>query len=437
LNWLFTQQAGGQCILRIEDTDRVRNVEGAERQIAEDLLWLGLSWNEGPFYQTERLPIYQEYAQQLLERGHLYHCYCLQEELDAARDAAIERGEQAQYPGTCRNATPEQIAEWQRHGREAALRFKVPAAEDVVVRDVVYGDVQVKSDEISDFIVLRSDGLPTYNFAVVVDDIVMKVSHVIRGVGHLSNTPRQVLLFQAFGEEPPVFAHIPMVLGPDRQKLSKRHGAQALAEYRAEGYHPDGLLNYLSLLGWSSPTGEEVLTREQLVEQISLDRIGNADVVFDPVKLSWLSAKHIERMPLNLLVKAVEPFVDPARFPLSEELLHVAVAATRSHLNKFSDVNEQLAAFFPDGAAPQPSTEGRTIIATAHSRLSETALWDEPTLAAVIKTVGKETGAKGKALYEPLRITLTGHEHGPPLPAVLVVQGRERVLERLAAAGQA
>jgi nondiscriminating glutamyl-tRNA synthetase len=466
LNWLFTRQQGGEFILRIEDTDVARNVPGAEAQLMFDLMWLGLDWDEGPhpglagpeltrteywsgyaplssiqesryqqYRQSERLHLYQQHAQLLLERGLVYNCYCTQEELAAAREAAIESGEDAQYPGTCRNATASQIEQWEAEGRQAALRFRVPEGQDVLVRDVVYGDVHVKSDEISDFIVLRSDGHATYNFAVVVDDMLMEITHVIRGVGHLSNTPRQVLLYQAFGKETPLFAHIPMVLGPDRQKLSKRHGAQALADYEQQGYQPEGLVNYLSLLGWSSPSGEEVLSREQLVREISLERVGNADVVFDPVKLSWLSAKHIEKMPLDELVAAVKPFVDHARFSLSDDLLRVAVNATRTHFTRFSDINEQLASFFPSGAGAT-QVDGK-IIKVALSHLHKLIAWDEPTLAAAIKNIGQEAGVKGKALYEPLRITLTGHEHGPPLPAVMVVQGRERVLQRLASVERA
>jgi nondiscriminating glutamyl-tRNA synthetase len=445
LNWLFTHKEGGQFILRIEDTDVARNVAGAEAQIFEDLEWLGLSWDEGPgrdaaltgahgpYRQSERTTIYHEYAQRLLETDQLYRCYCTQAELDAVRERALTRGEQPHYPGTCRDAAAAQIEAWQREGRAAALRFRVPADQVVAVHDIVYGDVHVRSEEIGDFIVLRSDGQPTYNFAVVVDDIQMEVTHVIRGVGHLSNTPRQVVLYQALQATAPAFAHIPMVLGEDRQKLSKRHGAQAVADYRREGYHPDALVNYLSLLGWSSESGEEFLARERLVQEISLERTGNADVVFDPVKLAWLSSKHIEAMSLEKLVQALEPFVDRARFPLDDDLLRVAVAATRTHLSKFSDINEQLASFFPDGAVPAPMAT--QVLSAARAELERVEVWNEQQLAQAIKATGQRAGVKGKALYEPLRIALTGREHGPPFTAVLIVQGREQVLTRLLNAG--
>jgi nondiscriminating glutamyl-tRNA synthetase len=437
LNWLLTRQQGGQFILRIEDTDLERNVEDSEQQIMQDLLWLGLDWDEGPlpdgenrgdygpYRQSQRLDSYRAYAQRLRKTGAAFECYCTTEELEAHRAAAVAGGTNARYPGTCRNATAEQIAAWRLEGRAAALRFRMPENRDLVVRDVVYGDVSVRSDEIGDFIILRSDGLPTYNFAVVVDDILMEITHVIRGVGHLSNTHRQVILYEAFEHAKPVFAHFPMVLGPDRQKLSKRHGAQAVSDYAAEGYHPDALLNYMSLLGWSSPTGQEFLTREELIQQIDLARIGTADVVFDPAKLSWLSAKHIERMSLADLVVAVRPFVAP-EFSIDDEKLAIVLSATRTHLARFTDVNEQLALFLATDGQPQ-----RNRVTEVAAAILVATPWDEASLGAAIKQVGAEAGVKGKALYEPLRLALTGVEHGPPLAAVMLVQGKDTVLRRL------
>jgi nondiscriminating glutamyl-tRNA synthetase len=305
----------------------------------------------------------------------------------------------------------------------------VPSDVVIAIDDVVRGRVDFPSDEIADFVVLRSDGRPTYNFAVVVDDIEMRITHVIRGVGHLSNTPRQALLFDALHVARPVFAHVPMVLGPDRQKLSKRHGASGMAEYRAQGYHPDGLLNYLSLLSWSSPSGEDVLSREQLIEEISLDRILSADGMFDPARLRWLSSKHIERMSLDALVDAVRPFVDRTRFVLGDTELTSAVAATRTHYATFADVNEQLAMFFPL-VGTNVTTDSPAILAGA-AVLSRLADWNEDALREALKEIAATSGLKGRALYEPLRRALTGHDHGPPLPAVLFVQGRERVIAAL------
>ena len=429
LNWLFTRQQAGALVLRIEDTDIERNVEGAEAGIRDDLLWLGLDWDEGPghgalgpYRQSERGARYHRFAGRLHTEGKAYPCFC-----SADADDSLERRERC----PCAALSESRAAE-RTESEPHTLRFRVPAGATIVIEDAVRGTVEFASDEIADFVLLRSDGRPTYNFAVVVDDIEMRISHVIRGVGHLSNTPRQALLFDALGEVRPVFAHVPMVLGADRQKLSKRHGAAAMAEYRAQGYHPDGLLNYLSLLSWSSPSGEDVLSREQLVEEISLDRIGVADAMFDLAKLRWLSSKHIERMALDALVDAVRPFIDRTRFDLDDAKLTAAVAATRTHFATYSDVNEQLAAFFmADGAH---ATADGHVVPWALRVLEPKTDWTEEELRVSLKEIAVASGVKGRALYEPLRIALTGREHGPPLAAVLFIQGREAVLAALRSA---
>ncbi|MGH7507428.1 MAG: glutamate--tRNA ligase, partial [Longimicrobiales bacterium] len=374
LNWLYTRKHGGAFLVRIEDTDRERTVPGSDAQIGQDLQWLGLDWDEGPaldaaprrgaygpYRQTERLTLYTDYARRLREAGRAYDCFCTDAELRAMRDDAIARGQPARYDGRCARLTDAEADAHRAAGRAPALRFRVPDARAVRVADAVRGEILFEADAIGDFVLLRADGVPTYNFAVVVDDVLMQITHVIRGAAHLSNSPRQILLYEALGEEPPVFAHVPMVLGPDRQKLSKRHGARAVAEYRAEGYHPDALVNYLSLLSWSSPSGEEVLDRDRLIDEISLDRIGVADVVFDPQKLLWLSAQHIARMPLDALVTAVRPHLDPS-LPVPDALLPAAISAIRTHLSTFGEVNEHLASFFPaTGNDTAPPADGAPV----------------------------------------------------------------------------
>jgi glutamyl-tRNA synthetase len=448
LNWLFTRHEQGEFILRIEDTDRERNVPGAERGICDDLAWLGLRWDEGPsadgypargmdgpYRQSERLESYRDYAARLRAGGYLYPCFCTDAELEEARRSAHERGAQPHYSGRCRALSLAGANARIEAGEPFALRFRVPPSRTVIVRELARGEVRVGTAEISDFIVLRSDGLPTYNFAVVVDDITMRITHVIRGSGHLSNTPRQVLLYDALGAPAPVFAHIGTVLGPDRQKLSKRHGAASIAEYRAQGYHPEAVLNYLALLSWASRTGEDVLGREQLVDELRLEDVGVADVVFDGAKLRWLSSKHIERMTHDELVAAVAPHVDRERFPLSAELLAVAITAVRTHLATFGDIDEQLAAFFPpDDSAPAAlDATGRAVVEAAYGELGATD-WSEAELGAALMRVTAGTRARGRALYEPLRLALTGTPHGPPFVALLQVQGRDAVLARLRAA---
>ncbi|HEX7050088.1 MAG TPA: glutamate--tRNA ligase [Longimicrobiales bacterium] len=455
LNWLFARHHGGAFLLRIEDTDADRTVPGAEAEIRADLEWLGLDWDEGPgvegpngegphapYRQSERGAIYREHAERLVAAGRAFPCYCTPAELEARREAAIARGAPAHYDGACLRLTARDVARFEREGRRPALRFRAPNEGTIRVEDAVRGTIRVEATEIGDFIIVRSDGLPTYNFAVVVDDAAMRVTHVIRGAGHLSNTPRQVVLYEALGVAPPIFAHVPSVLGPDRQKLSKRHGARPLAAYRREGYPPDALINYLSLLAWSSPSGDEFLQRERLLNEVSLERIGTADVVFDPVKLRWLASKHIERLAAPDLVEAVSPFVDRERFPLADDVLPTAIEAVRTHLSTFSDINDHLDAFIPTldeaGVAARDALrerpEARTVLEAVHDRIAALDTWSPEAIDAAIRSGGAETGMRGRALFEPLRIALTGRPHGPPLPAVAFVLGRGPVLDLLTAA---
>ena len=439
LNWLFTRHENGAFLLRIEDTDAERNLDYSEDAIHEDLRWLGIEPDEGPlqggsagpYRQSERIALYQSKASELAANDRAYPCFCTQAELDAERAAAVAAGGQPHYSGRCRRLTPADRAARAADGTSYALRFAVPGNHTITFTDIVRGEIRVHSAEIGDFIILRSDGIPTYNFAVVVDDMAMRITHVIRGTGHLSNTPRQVLLYESYGAAAPAFVHVPTVLGEDRQKLSKRNGAQAVADYRAAGYHPDALVNYLSLLAWSSPNGDEFLTREQLVQQISLERIGAADVVFDPAKLRWLSGRHIERMPLPDLATAVRPFLDARYTALDAATLDTALAAVRTHLHTFADVNEALAPLF---AAPvdgmRLSDEQRSVTAAAADVLPGIA-WSETELAAALKTIAARAGVKGRALYEPLRLAVTGEAHGPPFIPLLLVRGREDVIRRI------
>jgi nondiscriminating glutamyl-tRNA synthetase len=452
LNWLFTQRHQGTFVLRIEDTDLERNVAGSESEMLEDLRWLGLEWDEGPgvegpaeegphapYRQSDRGALYRKWAEHLVGGGLAFPCYCTTEALEARRNEAIARGEPVRYDGACRRLSQDERLRHEREGHRPALRFHVPPEGVVVVEDAVRGRIEFQASEIGDFIILRSDGLPTYNFAVVVDDLDMEISHVIRGVGHLSNTARQILLYRAFGAEVPVFAHVPMVLGPDRQKLSKRHGAASLADYRREGYHPDALVNYLSLLSWSSASGEEFLPRAQLINEISLERVGVADVVFDPAKLRWLSSKHIERMSLEELTAAVIPFIDRERYPIADEAVPAILEAVRSHLAVFADINEHLDPFTANFDAVQQAARDALradprageILAAAARHLEALDPWEESGLGAAIREAGREVGAGGRALFEPLRIALTGETHGPPLMAVLAVLGRAAALRLL------
>ncbi|HUH12568.1 MAG TPA: glutamate--tRNA ligase [Longimicrobiales bacterium] len=449
LNWLFARRHGGAFVLRIEDTDVQRNLPGAEAVILDDLRWLGLRWDEGPdtpaghghgpYRQSQRTELYRAHAARLREAGAAYPCFCPPgTEGEEARDGA------AACP--CGSLSAREVAGREGGGATPALRLRAPERGEIVVEDVVRGRVRFDAAEIGDFVLLRAGGLPTYNFAAVVDDALMEISHVIRGVGHLSNTPRQLLIYGALGWAPPVFAHIPTILGADRQKLSKRHGARPLSAYRAEGYLPESLVNYLSLLSWSSPSGEEVLPIERLIREVSLERIRSADAVFDPEKLRWLGARWIEHLPLEELVRRVRPFLDDARFPLAEEALPVALEAIRSHLSTLGELNDHLHPFVAtrDGAVlgergRSLGPEAAPVLRAAAATLAGAQPWAEAPLGAALKAAGREAGVRGAGLYVPLRRALTGEEHGPPLVAVLRVQGRGPVLNalELAAAGAA
>ncbi len=447
LNWAVARHHGGEFVLRIEDTDLARNLAGAEAELMEDLRWLGLEWDEGPdagagdvgphspYRQSQRLDRYDAAARSLLERGSAYRCFCTAETLEAERERARAEGRSFRYPGTCRSLDPDDAARRARAGQPHVLRLATPGDGAVVVADAIHGEVRFDAAEIGDFVLVRPDGIPTYNFAVVVDDVDMEITHVIRGAGHLSNTPHQILVYRALGAPLPVFAHAPTVLGPDRKKLSKRSGARPLRALREDGFHPDAVVNYLSLLGWSSPSGEEVLEPERIVREITLDRVGAADVVFDPDKLAWLSARHIDRMPLEDLARATRPYLVGTRFAsLLDARFPDVLAAVRSHLSTFHDVVRHLDPFLgrdPEEPAPLDA-DGRRLAAALRHRLETLEPWGDDAIDAAMRLVGKEVGARGRSLFMPVRLALTGAEHGPPLPTVIRLQGRERALRLLA-----
>ncbi|MFP4624232.1 MAG: glutamate--tRNA ligase [Gemmatimonadota bacterium] len=447
VNWLIARHHGGEFILRIEDTDVERNVAGAEARLMADLQWLGLDWDEGPdpdgegergergpYHQSRRSELYHRDAHRLLDQGVAYRCFCTPDALEAARREAIAAGRSPRYAGTCRSLDAAEAARRADAGEAFVIRLETPAQGDIVVDDVIRGRVTFDAGQIGDFVLLRSDGLPTYNFAVVVDDVEMDITHVIRGAGHLSNTPHQLLLYRALARTPPVFAHTPTVLGEDRSKLSKRSGAQALSELREKGFHPDAVVNYLSLLGWSSPSGDEVLVRDRLVREVTLDRMNAGDVVYDPGKMRWLSGKHIETMPLAALRDAVRPYVAASPFaPLLDGPFDAVLTAVRSHLTTFGEITDHLAPFMGPGPGVEPAFDDDAVrvLRAVRNALAEVVAWEPAPIQAALKTGGEAAEARGAALYVPVRRAVTGAEHGPPLAAILAVQGREQVLRLL------
>jgi nondiscriminating glutamyl-tRNA synthetase len=448
-NWLFARHHGGVFILRIEDTDVERNQEGSEETICEDLRWLGLDWDEGPqvggphapYRQSERGAVYQKATAQLLSAGKAYRCWCTEEELQESREQ-VSWGEVTRYSGRCRRLSGEEQARNAAEGRPSVVRFAVPEGPATVqVDDEIRGTISFPRNDLTDFVIQRANGTATYNFAVVADDIEMEITHVIRHVGHLANTPKQALLFDALGQPRPRFAHIPTVLAPEGGKLSKRTGAQGADQLAQAGYNPDGVLNYMSLLGWSSEDEREVLTRQELIERISLDRVGKSDTTYDPEKLRWLSGQHIARLSPEAFVDAAIPFVDRRRIPLEGEALRIALLTIRTRVVTFGQVNEHLERFFPPRsdeweaarAAVRQDSTARGVLENLGRRLGSLATWSAPSLAEAVKETGRETGAKGPALYHPLRRALTGDESGPDLAGIMAALGREEVEARIRA----
>jgi glutamyl-tRNA synthetase len=443
LNWLYARHSGGRFILRIEDTDADRMVAGAETEIMASLKWLGLDWDEGPdvggphgpYRQSERLQTYNEAAKRLLYSGHVYSCYCTPEELEERKQAVLDAKGQVGYDGRCRDLSPEEEQELKHRGLPASLRFIVPGGE-ALVEDVVRGTVRFDASEFGDFVIIKSDGLPTYNFAVVVDDSAMEISHVIRGAGHLTNTARQLMLYQALGDQPPVFVHVPHVLAPDGAALSKRHGARSLREYMSDGYHPDALVNYLSLLSWSSPSGDEVLPPERLVKEIDLERLRVSDARLDPEKLDWLSGEYIRQMEgEELAARLADQLGDEAYPDRGSERVRIATAI-QERINTYEEARRFLPQFYPpdpmqwDGQALESlaAENTLTLLEAVRDSLVELDAWDGPSALTAVRNAGKRAGFKGRALFMPVRACLTGTTTGPEIVDILEVQGKDTAL---------
>ncbi|MDF9407517.1 glutamate--tRNA ligase [Pelotomaculum isophthalicicum JI] len=452
-NWLFARRYGGTFIVRIEDTDMERSTKESEENILAALRWLGMDWDEGvevggphgPYRQTERLGIYREYIEHLLQEGLAYRCYCTEEELAAERDALLKKGEMPRYLGRCRNLSPEEQSWLEAAGRQPVIRFRVPEGKVVNVNDLVRGDVSFECNGIGDFIILKSDGIPTYNFAVVVDDHLMSVSHVIRAEEHLPNTPRQILLYEALGWPSPEFAHVSLILGKDRSKMSKRHGATAVEQYQEKGYLPEALDNFLALLGWSPGGEEEILTIEALKQQFSLERVAKSPAVFDLDKLNWLNGHYIRQAPLGEITDLAIPYLEKAGYittPLSQpkyEWVKMVVDAVREYLTCLSEITGHVAFFFADMIEVKENEAKEilsgeqvpAVLAALRNKVAGSGELTNSEAKLLLKEVGKETGFKGKQVFMPVRVALTGSTHGPELNQVMVILGKDKIYSRL------
>jgi len=449
-NWLFARHHRGAVVLRIEDTDIARSRIDYQQCLLEDLRWLGIDWDEGPdiggahgpYRQSERLEIYPRFAQQLLEQGKAYYCYCTDEELALRRKEILDQGKVPHYDGRCRHLTPEQRQNLEAEGRQPAIRFLTPQRE-IVLKDLIRGEIIFPPGVVGDFVILRSDKRPVYNFAVVVDDALMKITHIIRAEEHLPNTVRQIMLWQALGFPLPHFAHLSLLLGKGRSKLSKREGAVSIREYRERGYLPEALLNFLVLLGWSS--GKEIFSREELIAEFSLERVARSPAVFDRDKLNWVNRQYLRSADNDRMTRLSVPYLVKAGYLKEEQVpeeyprLREIVRAVRGNLDYLAQIAEETEIFFREVIFPlAPEVEAilrnkaaPVVLKYFLAKLEAGEEFNEEKVVEILQRGQKDTGFRGQEFYFPLRVALTGKIHGPELPRVMMGLGRKRCRQRL------
>ncbi len=457
-NYLFARHYGGDFIIRIEDTDTKRNVERGEESQLENLAWLGVEWDEspqqpgeyGPYRQSERVELYQQYVEQMLEAGHAYPAFDTPEELEKQREKQRANGIAPHYTGKWRDASEEEIEQARQEGRPEAIRFRIPDEGSVEFEDMVKGKVQFDNDSLGgDFIIFKSDGMPTYNFAVVVDDHLMGISHVLRGDDHVANTPKQILMYQALGWDVPTFGHMTLIFNADTgKKLSKRDEGvlQFIEDYRELGYHPDGLFNYISFLGWSPEGEDEIYSPDQLIDIFDVNRLSKSQASFDQDKLDWLSAQYIAKMDSQELTQWAQPHLIKAGMlaesPSEEDLTYAqkVVELYQKEMHYAAEIVDLAAVFFKD--VPEFSEAAQEALAAEDAKIVLEAFkeklsaldesdYQADQVQAIIKEVQKETGVKGKGLYMPLRASLIGEAHGPGANEVVEVLGKEKTLDHL------
>ncbi len=431
-NWLFTRHNGGEFILRIEDTDQTRSTEESISEILDAMTWLGLDWDEGPFRQSGRLSAYQGHAQRLLESEKAYRCYCTPGELETRRKEAQSQGRVYRYEGKCRSLKSHS------DNKPFAVRLKTPDSGSIEVDDLIRGDITFDAKEIDDFIIQKTDGFPTYNFAVVIDDVTMDITHVIRGDDHITNTPKQVLIYEALGYDVPKFAHVSMILGSDKTKLSKRHGATSTVAYRDMGYLPEALVNYLARLGWSHGD-QEVFSKEELVEKFTLDNVGKSPAVFNPEKLLWLNGLYIRNKSPEEIAKLVIPFLEKKglQVTLDERLIKI-VESLRERAKTLADFAESADYFFIEeinyeeaGRKKFLTLEVIPIFEVLIEILSSLEDFTVPELEKIFGEIIEKRGLKMVQIAQPVRVALTGGTVSPGIFEVMEILGKEKVVERL------
>ncbi|KGT38847.1 MAG: glutamate--tRNA ligase [Weizmannia coagulans] len=454
-NYLFARSKGGKFIIRIEDTDQKRNVEGGVESQLKYLKWLGIDWDEsidvggeyGPYRQSERLDIYKKYYEDLLDRGLAYKCYCTEEELEAEREAQLARGEMPRYSGKCRHLTEEDRKRLEAEGRKPSIRFHVPEGKVYTFNDIVKGEVSFESDGIGDFVIVKKDGMPTYNFAVTIDDHLMKMSHVLRGDDHISNTPKQLMIYEAFGFEPPVFGHMTLIVNEHRKKLSKRDGSiiQFIEQYAELGYLPEALFNFIALLGWSPKGEEEIFSREEFIQIFDPERLSKSPALFDRQKLAWMNNQYMKKLDLDKVVELALPHLVKAglvpenRTPEEEQWVRKLISLYQEQMSYGAEIVElSKPLFFTDEITYDD--EAKAILSGEHvpevlraflEELDRIEPFEAGEIKKAIKAVQKATGQKGKKLFMPIRVAVSGQTHGPELQSLIELLGREKVKKRL------
>ena len=453
-NYLFARNQGGKFIIRIEDTDSKRNIEGGEESQLKYLKWLGMDWDEsvdvggeyGPYRQSERNDIYQKLYQELLDKGLAYKCYCTEEELEAERDAQMEKNETPHYSGKCRHLTAQQQASLEAEGRKPSIRFAVPQGKVYTFNDMVKDEVSFESDGIGDWVIVKKDGIPTYNFAVAVDDHLMKISHVLRGDDHISNTPKQLMIYEAFGWETPIFGHMTLIVNEGRKKLSKRDETiiQFIEQYEELGYLPEALFNFITLLGWSPSGEEEMFSKEEFIKIFDAERLSKSPALFDKQKLAWMNNQYVKQLELDQVVELSLPHlikagkVSETRTAEQDEWVRNLISLYQEQMSYGAEIVELSQLFFKEEL--EFEAEAKEVLAeeqvpeVMQAFLQEIDALESFTAEEIkksIKAVQKSTGHKGKKLFMPIRAAVTGQTHGPDLPKAISLLGKDKIKQRL------
>ena len=452
-NWLYARHYNGTFVLRIEDTDQVRSTEEAVNVILEGMKWLGLDWDEGPekggkcgpYYQMQRLHLYQKYTEQLLKDKKAYYCYCTREELAESREKQVRENKSLKYDRHCLNLSEEDKKRYEAEGRKPVIRLKIPAKE-ISFNDLLRGEVTFDGGLLSDFVIMKSNGIPTYNYAVVIDDALMKITDVMRGDDHISNTPKQIVIYEALGFDVPKFAHIPMIMGQDHTRLSKRHGATSVMEYKRMGYIPEAVVNYIAHLGWSSGDEREIFTKEELIKEFILDKISKHAAVFSMEKLNWFNSEYLKNMPIDSLTKMLLPFLEENNYIKKEDLspaklkwLKEVVKLMQGRFKNFSQFIDYADYFFVDKINIEPQAfdsvlnkEGVPgILQALKDKLFALKSWDEESIENAVREVASSLQIKGGQIIHPTRVSLSGKKVGPGLFELMVVLGQEKTVKRL------